>query len=151
MDPNLPPDETPQHVSQEAFQETDLQHPYSTFIPPIVLKHSGPGLASFVISLVTLLGYIISVAVMGSIIAPYINGDNTLSPDSKSVFGIGVVVIIILAFVVINIVGVVLGIVGTVMKQRKRFFAVIGLILNSFIVLGIGGFFVFALIYSTAL
>lgn len=139
MDSNQPQQQQP----GEGQQNLDPQTPHAEFIPPVFRKHSGPGIASFIISLVSLLGYIISVAVAGAMMSPLLEEGITDSPDSNTVLGLGVVGLIFLTIIAANVIGVILGIIGTVIKQRRKIFAVIGLAINAVIVLSIGLFFVY--------
>ncbi|MGG4048497.1 hypothetical protein [Paenibacillus favisporus] len=138
MDSNQPPHQP------DGFQQNPGPHsPHAQFVPPAALKHSGPGIASFVMGLVSLLGYIISAAAAGAIMAPYLEEGMLDGPNSNAILGLGVVGLLMIALVVINVVGTILGIVGTALKNRKKIFAIIGLIVNAVIVLSIGLFFIY--------
>ncbi|WP_145025319.1 hypothetical protein [Paenibacillus sp. Y412MC10] len=138
MDSNQPP-----HQPDEFQQNPGPHSPHAQFVPPAAQKHSGPGIASFVMGLVSLLGYIISAAAAGAIMAPYLEEGMLDGPNSNAVLGLGVVGLLMIALVVINVVGTILGIVGTAIRNRKKIFAIIGLIVNAVIVLSIGLFFIY--------
>lgn len=106
-------------------------------------KHSGPGIASFVIGLFTLAGYIIAFIVVGVRSVSIVNGSDSFIADSaESIFYLGVSVLILAAF---NVIGGVLGIIGLTLRKRRRVFAVIGTIINAVFLL------LFMLIISTVL
>jgi len=109
--------------------------------PPEYLKHSGLGIASFVISLVCLLSIIFFVIVaVGSVVslADVYNGGVL---DSSTIMEKAPMLVvssfIILATMFVNLVGLILGIIGLVMKNRKKVFAIIGTILNGLVVGGV--------------
>lgn len=109
--------------------------------PPAYLKHSGLGIASFVISLVCLLSIIIFVIIaVGSVfsLADVYEG-GALDPNTVMDKAPMLVVssFIILATMFVNVVGLILGIVGLVIKNRKKVFAIIGTILNGLVVGGV--------------
>ncbi|WP_172252300.1 hypothetical protein [Saccharibacillus deserti] len=121
------------------------------------LKHSGVGIASFVLSLVSIALYVVffvaaigvaySFSEMGTTLDPY-----TATEEQLMGFGVGALVLLlsILGAAVLNLVGVILGIVGLVSKDRKKVFPVIGTILNGLCLLGGGGFIVFATVMGGA-
>lgn len=118
-------------------------------VTPAPLKHSGLGIASFVLSMVSILGYIAAVALIGAMISPYLNGEG-LPDSSEELFQIvGGVVILALLFVLLNVIGFILGIVGVFLKNRKKIFAILGLIMNGVIVLCIAFFFIVVVINAT--
>lgn len=97
------------------------------------LKHSGPGIASFVISLVALVGYIITFVITGVMEASILNEFGELTNDSsQALMFLGVAVLIL---VVLNIIGVVLGIIGISLRDRRKVFGIIGTIINGVIIL----------------
>ncbi|WP_438349585.1 hypothetical protein ACP8HI_02595 [Paenibacillus sp. FA6] len=118
-------------------------------LAPIPLKHSGLGIASFVLAIVSLLGYIASVALIGAKISPYLNGEG-LPASSEELFQIvGGVVLLALLFVLLNVIGFVLGIIGVVLKNRMKIFAIFGLIMNGVIVLCLALLFIIIVINAT--
>ena len=88
------------------------------------MKHSGIGIASFMISIVSGLFLFLLVAIAGIIEATTPGGIDEESPV-EIVLGLG----IILGFG-LNLVGIGLGIAGVIQKNRKRTFAVLGLVFN---------------------
>lgn len=113
---------------------------------PVKVKHSGPGIASFVLALVAVLtvviGIVLSVAAVASsadlagatqeeIEAELLEGGGG---EVAGLIGAGLLMIASIGFAVI---GLILGIIGVVMKNRKKVFGIIGLILNALIVLSV--------------
>ncbi|KAA8999674.1 hypothetical protein F4V43_15195 [Paenibacillus spiritus] len=96
-------------------------------------RHSGPGIASFVIGLVTVVGYIAALAAAGAIIAPLIDEIGELRSDSSEAFillGMSV-----LGLAALNLIGVITGIIGIALRDRKKALAVIGTLINGLILL----------------
>ncbi|HEY2493009.1 MAG TPA: hypothetical protein VGI33_08870 [Paenibacillus sp.] len=146
------------HNPHDSQQQTivDNEHYNSTmsFQSPIELKHSGPGIASFIISLVSLLGYIAIVAIAGALIGPYLepNGNGFIgSPSREMVTNIGTLGIVVIVFLLSNLIGVILGIIGVALKNRKKVFAIIGLIMNSIVLVVLIAFFVISIISATSI
>ncbi|WP_105619956.1 DUF6142 family protein [Vallitalea okinawensis] len=92
------------------------------------LKHSGPGIASFIISLVC----IILLVVLFGVALISESGELALDEEEAMYLVLGLVGII---DGILNIIGVGLGIFGIVQKNRKRVFPIIGLIINGTLLL----------------
>ncbi|MCE3199949.1 hypothetical protein JI735_19090 [Paenibacillus sonchi] len=106
-------------------------------------KHSGPGIASFIIALITLIGYIIAFVVVGVRSSSLVNGSDSFIADSaEAIFYLGISVLILAAF---NVIGGVLGIIGLTLRKRRKVFGIIGTIINAVFLL------LFMLIISTVL
>lgn len=103
-------------------------------------RHSGPGIASFIISLVSMLAYIISVGAMGAVFAQGLETDSSWTQSSTT--GVTVITMILIGLFAANVIGVILGIVGTILRNRKKIFAVLGLSLNAIIIFSFGLMFV---------
>ncbi len=88
-----------------------------------------------------MLAYIVSVAAMGAIFSSSLNGDG-LSWSDSSTTGVTVITIILIGLFAANIIGVILGIIGLVLRNRKKIFAILGLSLNTIIILSFGLMFV---------
>ncbi|MFD1773214.1 hypothetical protein [Paenibacillus rhizophilus] len=100
---------------------------------PRKLKHSGPGIASFVIAMVTLTGYIVSFIVAGALIGPAVTETTVLNGQSGGAFlFLGMAV---LALAALNFIGVVVGIIGLALRGRRKVFGIIGTIINGIILL----------------
>ncbi|WP_139084944.1 hypothetical protein [Bacillus sp. FJAT-27264] len=97
------------------------------------MKHSGPGIASFVISMVTVLGYVIAFVIVGARASSVFDqSGNLLASASEIIITIGISVLILSA---LNVIGVVVGIVGLALRNRRKVFGIIGTITNGVIVL----------------
>lgn len=96
-------------------------------------KHSGPGIASFVIAMVTLVCYAIAFVYTGAKAAKFLGENNKLLPESAEIIMyLGISVLILVA---LNVIGTVTGIVGLTFRQRRKVFAVLGTIINAIFVL----------------
>jgi hypothetical protein len=92
-------------------------------------KHSGIGIASFIISI---LGGILTFVVI--LIAGAIEGSTPGGMDENSAEAI-VIGLSIISLFFLNILAVGLGVGGLVQKERKKIFAILGTIFSSFTVL----------------
>jgi hypothetical protein len=74
--------DTVQGIEKMSYQDPDLQKPAASeehpvfsedpvFQPPVKLKHSGPGIASFIMSLVSLIGYVILAITVINVLAHF--------------------------------------------------------------------------------
>ncbi|MCQ4086907.1 hypothetical protein [Saccharibacillus sp. JS10] len=125
----------------------------------VPLKHSGVGIASFVLGLLSIVLYVVFfISVFGAVVqiadaGGAINLDpNTIPQDQLTALGVSLIVVIasILGAVLLNFVGTILGIIGIVSKTRKRVFAIIGTVINGLCLLGGGGFIVIATVQGAA-
>lgn len=92
-------------------------------------KHSGPGIASFVIALLTLVCYAITFVYVGSQASSLMNEHNKLIADAaETIMYLGLSVLILAA---VNVIGAVTGIIGLTLRRRRKVFAVIGTIINA--------------------
>lgn len=97
------------------------------------LQHSGPGVASFIISLVTILGYAAIFIFIIMKASSMVNENSKLiAESSKAIMLIGLSVITLSA---LNVIGVVIGIIGLSIRKRRKVFSVIGTIINGVIIL----------------
>ncbi|WP_458460829.1 hypothetical protein [Paenibacillus sp.] len=112
-------------------------YPADSERPPMgPLKHSGPGIASFVIGLVAIVGYILIFFIASMTLN---NSIGVLSPLQAEELALHPAVVLaslsILVCLIINLAGGILGIIGLVLKNRKKVFAIIGTILNGIMIL----------------
>ncbi|MSP60075.1 MAG: hypothetical protein EXR72_06975 [Myxococcales bacterium] len=99
-------------------------------MPEAQRKHSGLGIASFVISLIAGPGMFIVIAAGGLMAASAPGGE--LDEKSGAAIGIGLA---IFGGMFVALIGAGLGIAGAVAKDRRRVFAVLGLIFNAMLLL----------------
>ena len=103
-------------------------------------KHSGPGIASFILGLISILAVIIAIFIIAAGLVDYIDENGVFfMPDPEELAGdasfLGGSLLYLLG-VLIAVVGVVLGIVGCVIRNRRRVFAILGLVLNGLVAVG---------------
>ncbi|MEC0126841.1 hypothetical protein [Paenibacillus pabuli] len=105
------------------------------------LKHSGPGIASFVIGLVSIIGCILTIFMatlainnsIGIVTTPIQVEEIALHP------AVVLASLSILVCLVLNLAGLILGVIGLVLKNRKKVFAIIGTLLNGIMILATAG------------
>jgi hypothetical protein len=117
--------------------QPDLSQPSvgssSTYQKDRDLQHSGPGIGSFIISLVTIMGYAVLFIFIIMKASSMVNeNSNLLAESSQSIMLLGMSVIILSA---LNVIGVVIGIIGLSIRKRRKVFGVIGTIINGVIIL----------------
>ncbi|AZK48165.1 hypothetical protein [Paenibacillus lentus] len=108
---------------------------YAPGQPSARRKHSGLGIASFVMSIIALLGYFIAffliIAAVGQAIQDPAYIEETITNDPAAIMG----TLAIFGAAIINLIALILGIVGLIIKNRKKVFAIIGTVLSSLSVL----------------
>ncbi|GAS80665.1 hypothetical protein [Paenibacillus amylolyticus] len=108
--------------------------------PMAPLKHSGPGIASFIIGLVAVVGYILIFFIAAMALNDSIE---VLTPLQAEELALHPAVILaslsILVCLILNLAGGILGIIGLILKNRKKVFAIIGTLLNGIIILAFIG------------
>ena len=102
----------------------------------MALKHSGLGIASFVISLVAGVAEFLLSMVAGYIEMSTPGGINADDPIA------GIIGLMMIAGIFGALVGVGLGIAVLFQKDRKKVFCILGLIFNSVILIALGGLMV---------
>jgi hypothetical protein len=99
---------------------------------PTQIKHSGPGIASFIISLVAFMGYLFATVLVSVAAANVLGGPEELFEEYFIQQGSAVVgVLLLLITIVLNLTSLILGIVGISMKNRKKVFAILGTIFSA--------------------
>ncbi|WP_138496297.1 hypothetical protein [Paenibacillus pinistramenti] len=93
------------------------------------VKHSGPGIASFVLAVAAIIGYIVC---MSLIVATFWRiGTETIDEEilmQQQLFVLGVYGFMIAGL--INLAGVITAIIGLAIKNRKKVFAILGLVFS---------------------
>ncbi|MBN3040902.1 MAG: hypothetical protein JW867_07220 [Candidatus Omnitrophica bacterium] len=116
---------------------SDLQHYHGQETP---LKHSSFGIASFIISLIVGIGDFILIVFAGYF---EMNTPGGMSEDSLEAMLIG---LFLIAGFGLCLVGGGLGIAGLFQKNRKKIFAVLGVIFNLIIFVGVLGLIVLGML-----
>ncbi|MBO2942443.1 hypothetical protein JJQ72_00370 [Paenibacillus sp. F411] len=119
--------------------------PKQLFIPPEDRKTSKSGIFSLSIAVITMLGYIILASLGTSMIEPYITPDGTIIPPQEALENLSVLAAVFIVIVVLNLAGLILGIIGSMNKNSKRAIAVVGSIINGVVLFTILSMFVFVL------
>lgn len=134
----------PTSSSPENQDSPDLNN--DNFVPPEDRKHSKLGVASFILSVVTLIGYILLGAMGNTMIEPYVMADGAiLEPTQELLEAMTTLAAIFMVIIFINLIGLILGLVGAFSKRHKRVFGAVGSIINGVIMLTIGSLFFFVL------
>ncbi|MCM3038816.1 hypothetical protein M3201_03760 [Paenibacillus motobuensis] len=113
--------------------------------PTQIIKHSGPGIASFIISLVAFMGYLFSTVLVSVAAANVLGSPEELFEEYFIQQGSAVAgVLLLFITVVLNLTSLVLGIVGISMKNRKKVFAILGTIFSAIPILPV----IFVLLFA---
>jgi hypothetical protein len=154
---------------QDPYREQLFADPFapgsaSTMEPPPRLKHSGIGIAAFVLSLIALLMIVIGI-VIATVSVGNIGSDDSLLQEIEQItgsygegqeaemgaelmeseaFGSAIAVfmiagILLLGSLAVAFIGLILGIVGVASRERRKTFGIIGLVINALILLGTVG------------
>lgn len=99
-------------------------------------KHSGIGIASFVISILAGILIFIVLGIAGSLEASTPGGMDENSTEAVMV-GLAIIGLLFL-----NVLSVGLGIGGLLQKERKKIFAILGTVFSSFLILSVIGLMV---------
>ena len=126
----------PQYGQQQQQQQ---QWPMQYQPPPAPLKHSGFGIASFIISIAAVIFAFGMVVLAGVMESRTPGGIDEESPEAMAV-GLGIILSGLLA-----VLGGVLGIVGCSLPNRNKVFAILGTIFNALVVLGLVGLMILGL------
>ncbi len=155
-----------------SYTPPQQQQPQQSFsnMPPHqegATQHSKLGIASFVIALVSVLMIVVSIIIAIAAISEMANNPefaetmqniaDAYNPANINMefleseqFGSLVImlfgtVILMIGALIVSLVGAILGIVGVTSKNRRKVFAIIGLVLNGIVLLGGTGFFVLSI------
>ncbi|KIL35608.1 hypothetical protein SD71_12745 [Cohnella kolymensis] len=128
---------------QEPFDNKPAFEPVRE--PNAPLKHSGFGIASFIMGIVGILGLIIVTTVIVSLVSSTLdlstlvdpNGNPTMTEEEiiAAVTPILPYIILFPLFIVIHFIGLILGIIGLARAGYRKMFAIIGTILNGMVLL----------------
>lgn len=130
-------------MSHDYYQDPRGQRPYGQ--PPVYsspprqrdfsdqrLKHSGLGIASFIIAILSGIFDFLLVAVAGLLSA----GDVLMDETSPAAMIVG---LFLIASVGVTFIGLGLGIVGVALPNRNKLFAWLGLVFNALVLIGLVG------------
>ncbi|WP_410769815.1 hypothetical protein [Fontibacillus sp. BL9] len=99
---------------------------YSTAAP--VRKHSGPGIASFIVILVAIVVYIFSLTLVTAAIIDIADQPiDAITEDMMTHSGAIIGILMMMLAGVLHLVALILSIIGLVLKNRKKLFAILGL------------------------
>ncbi|WP_028561981.1 hypothetical protein [Paenibacillus pinihumi] len=105
-----------------------------------VQKQSGLGIASFIIGLISILGVVGIVLLLASFIPAILEtggGMPAITPENAGEYmPLIFSSLLLLLVLVLGFVGLVLGIVGLIRKNRRKTFAIIGVVLNGLLLIG---------------
>lgn len=113
---------------------------YTYEAPPLEPRHSGPGIASLIIACAT--GLLEFIAVIAAAVMTANSGGEVDENDPAAI----VLGLIMCGGLAMLIVGLVLGIVGLVQRDRKRLFAILGIILNGLVLIILIGLVIIGLL-----
>ncbi|WP_334073879.1 MULTISPECIES: hypothetical protein [Paenibacillus] len=94
-------------------------------VPPH--KHSGPGIASFILVLLAIIGYIVSLTLVT--VAVLSIADQPMEVIAESMMnqmGALLGVLLMMVSAVLHLASLILGVIGLVIKNRKKLFAILG-------------------------
>ncbi|MFF2888399.1 hypothetical protein [Paenibacillus sp. NPDC057967] len=146
--------DNPNQHNQQQGQQSDQGQPFTGFSPaggppygqgPIVKKHSGLGISSFVLALVALLTFILAIILIASSLPEFMNmtsqeelQQRIMDSNGEGFEGLVFGSLVIFLAIGIAFIGLVLGIIGACMRNRKKVFSIIGIVLNGLITFGSG-------------
>ncbi|MFS0727254.1 hypothetical protein [Paenibacillus sp. 1P07SE] len=133
-------------MDQNPYQSQDDRNPSGPFQPlpeheqgEPYRKQSGLGIASFVIGLLAIIAIIVLSMTTVLSLADTIQPDGTIPEEVIASNSEAMLAGILLFFsILVSLVGLVLGIVSLFMKNRRKVFGIIGVVLNGLIVFGFG-------------
>lgn len=95
-------------------------------------KHSGPGIASFVISLVALIAYIAAIVTIVVTTRDLFQSGTPITNDLiMNHSGFLEAGLIVIAAIILTLIGCILGIIGLALKNRKKVFAILGVVISA--------------------
>lgn len=132
-------------MSDQQFNK-DSYPPSPSFNPvpevEIIPKQSKLGITSFILGIVSIIGFIISIIILFKnavdISGEYPTQEDLLAIENSSAVVSAIIfpALVMLFFVGTSIIGLILGIVGVCMKHTRKAFSIIGIILNALLSVG---------------
>ncbi|MDU4696077.1 MULTISPECIES: hypothetical protein [Paenibacillus] len=113
--------------------EQDPVSPYQApFEPAYRKKFSGPGIASFVLSLLAVIGYIASLTLITSTVLDLVDQPaNVIAEDLMQRTGALLGILLFLVSGLLDLIALILGIIGLAIKNRRKVFAILGTIFSA--------------------
>ncbi|WP_054957006.1 hypothetical protein [Paenibacillus dakarensis] len=93
------------------------------------------GLTSFILAMITLIAYIILTPLGTAMIEPYSTPEGIEQPSQESLEAMTSLAAIFLIIFFINLIGFILGMVGSFSKKQKRSYSIIGAIINGIVLI----------------
>lgn len=113
------------------------QEPKNTINLPKGKKQSGLGITSFILSVITLIGYIIMASLGTAMLEPFATPEGIQQPTQEALEAMTSLAAVFIIIVVINLIGFILGMVGAFSKKQKKSYSIIGAIINGIVLLTI--------------
>lgn len=105
---------------------------HAPFEPASRKKFSGPGIASFVLSLLAVIGYITSLTLITSTVLDLMDQPaNVIAEDLMQRTGALLGILLFLVSGLLDLIALILGIVGLAVKNRRKVFAILGTIFSA--------------------
>lgn len=125
--------------------------PADPFAPPEApapTKQSGLGIASFIIGVASIAGVIASIIMITSFIMNDLVGNGNTIEISADDLSIELMLggLLMLGSLLLALLGLILGIVGACMRNRRKAFAIVGIVLNGLLVVIVGVLFLIGLL-----
>ncbi|MNW42395.1 hypothetical protein D3C74_195630 [compost metagenome] len=116
----------------------EFQLNHADYQVPNKIKHSGPGIASFIVVLTSILGYIAAFVMISTIVVGVMDQSSDAIIENleqhSGIIGGGLLFII---SGILNLIALILGIIGLAIRSRKKVFAILGTILSGVCFIGI--------------
>ncbi|MFC7681043.1 hypothetical protein [Paenibacillus sp. GCM10028914] len=126
-----------QPPSSPAESKEPSQQPKITFIPPVEKKHSGLGITSFILSVISLIGYIIMASLGSVMLQAYVTPEGVHQPTQEAIEAMTSLAAVFFIIAGINLIGFILGMVGAFSKKQKKSYSIIGAIINGVVLITI--------------
>jgi len=90
-------------------------------------KHSGPGIASFILVLLAIIGYIVSLALVTVAVVSFADQPiEVIAESMMNQMGALLGVLLMMVSAVLHLAALILGVIGLAIKNRKKLFAILG-------------------------
>lgn len=99
-------------------------------------KHSGIGIASFIMCIVAFVSIFVVVIIAGVLEESTPGGLSETSPQAM------IIGLLVILFALLDLIALVLGIVGLAQRNRKKLFAILGTLFSSITIIGSVGLFI---------